>query len=168
MSEHAKHPLCAALALLSMMLAAVPARAGGEFQSSAGGLHYGIGGPSSTACQAGKPPAPGDWIEANGIAVESGDTRRMSLSFGEGLATSAYRVAMNDAAARHLALVEVQDGGGAWHKAWEGKLAALSPNFASTCFEQPLQGKQVVQALRFTFRQGGGDVQVDHAALLRR
>jgi hypothetical protein len=37
-----------------------------------------------------------------------------------------------------------------------------------TCYEQKLPQKRVVQALRFTFRSAPGQIDVNHAALLRR
>jgi hypothetical protein len=43
-----------------------------------------------------------------------------------------------------------------------------APGFEQTCFEQRLPQKQVVQALRFTFRAAPGQVDINHAALLRR
>jgi len=163
---------CAALslALIAASLgAAAPGSAVGQIQSSVSGLHYGTSAAAELACNAGKPAGTKDsWVEANGAAVESGELRRMSLSFGDPIATDTFRAAMNDVGARDLALVEVQDADGGWRKVWEGRLSAPAPGFSQSCFEQKLAQKQVVRALRFTFRAAPGDIKVDHAALLRR
>lgn len=134
---------------------------------AATGVRYGVA-PELDCKQAGKAAAQGRWVEANGVAVEGSPGRRMSLSFDEAIATDMIHAAMNDMAARDLALVEVQDGNGGWHKAWEGRMAAPAPGVEQTCFEQQLPQTQVVQALRFTFRAAEDQVELNHAALLRR
>jgi len=118
--------------------------------------------------QLSKRGAPGRWMEANGAAVEGLPTRRIRLSFNDPAATDRIHAAMNGAAVRELALVEVQDGKGDWQKVWEGQLTPPAPGFEQTCFEQPLPKKQVVQAMRLTFRSAQDEVEVNHAALLRR
>ena len=132
---------------------------------AATGVRYGVA-PELDCEQAGKAAARGRWLEASGVAVEGSPARRMSLSFDEAVATDTIQAAMNGMGARDLALVEVQDGNGGWHKAWEGRMPA--PGVEQTCFEQQLPTKQVVQALRFTFRAAEDQVEVNHAALLRR
>jgi len=146
------------LALVLMTLSCAAAQA-------ATGVRYGVA-PALDCGQADKTAAQGRWVEANGVAVEGSPARRMSLNFDEPVATDTIHAAMNGVGARDLALVEVQDGNGGWHKAWEGRMPA--PGVEQTCFEQQLPTKQVVQALRFTFRAAEDQVEVNHAALLRR
>ena len=146
------------LALVLMTLSCAAAQA-------ATGVRYGVA-PALDCGQADKMAAQGRWVEANGVAVEGSPARRMSLNFDEPVATDTIHAAMNGVGARDLALVEVQDGNGGWHKAWEGRMPA--PGVEQTCFEQQLPTKQVVQALRFTFRAAEDQVEVNHAALLRR
>ena len=148
------------LVLMTLSCAAAAAQA-------ATGVRYGVA-PELDCKQAGKAAAQGRWVEANGVAVEGSPARRMSLNFDEPVATDTIHAAMNGVGARDLALVEVQDGNGGWHKAWEGSMPAPAPGVEQTCFEQQLSQKQVVQALRFTFRAAEDQVEVNHAALLRR
>jgi hypothetical protein len=137
-----------------------------QIQTGADGLYYGVSTVQAQACQAG---SAGSWLEANGAAVESGDARRMTLTFGTPVATDTLHAAMNKVAQQALALIEVADADGNWHKAWEGQLAPPAPAFAQqTCYEHQLPQKQLVQALRFTFRAAPGPIEVNHAALLRR
>ena len=153
------------LALITLSCAAAaPASASDQTQTSITGINYGTNGASAQACKAG---AAGNWIEANGAGVE-GPTRRMTLIFSTAPATDTIRAAMNGAGARDLALVEIQGADGVWRKAWEGQLPPLAPGFAQNCSEHRLPQKQVIQALRYTFRQAQDEVHVDHAALLRR
>jgi hypothetical protein len=125
-----------------------------------------------------KTAAAGNWVEANGVATafsstQSGSappsaTAQVSLSFNQPVATDMLHATMNGAGARGLALVEVQDTKGDWHKAWEGKMTPPARGFEQTCFEQKLPQKQTVQALRFGFRPGPEQIDLNHAALLRR
>lgn len=161
-------PTRSLLALFALSFTATaPASAADQMQIRTGttSISYGTGTASAQACRAG---TAGDWLEANGSGVEGGEARRMSLIFSTSPATDTFRAAMNGAGARDLALVEIQGADGVWRKAWEGRLAAPAPGFEQTCFEQRLPQKQVVQALRFTFRRAQDEIQVDHAALLRR
>lgn len=169
MPTTAMNTLRAALALapIVLSLAAAPASAVDQMRLSVSGVRYGIA-PALDCNQTGKTAPQGSWVEANGAAVEGGPPRRVHLSFGEPVATDTFRTAMNGEGTRDLALVEFQGTDGAWHKAWEGELGAPNANFAQTCFEQRLPEKQVVQALRYTFRAGPGQVDLNHAALLRR
>jgi hypothetical protein len=154
------------LALLALSFAATaPASAAGQVQWSVSGIKYGTPTLSALTCKAG---TAGSWVEANGAGVENGATRLMSLTFAPPLATDTIHATMNAAGSRHLALVELRAADGVWHKVWEGKLAAPAPGFEEVCFEQRLPQKQVVQALRFTFRPAQDEVEVNHAALLRR
>jgi hypothetical protein len=167
MPDHAMTRLRAALTLAPIALsfaAAGPASADVQIQTGVSGMNYGTATASALACRAG---TAGSWLEANGVTVE-GAARRMSLTFSAPLATDTLRAAMNGAGARNLALVEIQGTDGVWHKAWEGQLAAPAPGFEPTCFEQRLPQKQMVQALRYTFRSAQDQVEVNHAALLRR
>jgi len=136
------------------------------------GVHYGSA-PALDCKAIGKTGAAGNWVEANGAATAfsatpSGATAQVSLSFSQPVATDMLHATMNGAGARGLALVEVQDTKGEWHKAWEGKMTPPAPGFEQTCFETPLSKKQVVQGLRFGFRPGPDQIEVNHAALLRR
>jgi hypothetical protein len=132
------------------------------------GIRYGVA-PAQDCTMGSTTPAKGEWVEASGVAVEGGPVRRMSVSFDEAIATDTIHVAMNEAGSRALALVETQDADGGWHQAWEGRLAAPAPNFSDVfCFEPQLPRKQLVQALRLTFRDAPGQIDVNHAALLRR
>jgi hypothetical protein len=129
--------------------------------------------PALDCKQLSKTAAKGSWVEANGIATEFSATgssaiRIARLSFSNPVATDMVHATMNGVGARELALVEFQDAQGGWHKAWEGHLQPSAPGFEQTCFETPLPQKQVVQALRYTFRAGPGQVELNHAALLRR
>jgi hypothetical protein len=147
--------------------AAAPACAQVQLQINTGpdGLYYGVSTVQAQACQGG---SAGSWLEANGVAVEGG-ARRMSLTFSTPVATDTLHAAMNKVAQQALALIEVADADGNWHKAWEGQLAPPAPAFAQqTCYEHQLPQKQLVQALRFTFRAAPGPIEVNHAALLRR
>jgi hypothetical protein len=132
------------------------------------GIRYGVA-PAQDCTVGSAAPAQGKRVDASGVAVEGGDVRRISVSFDEAVATDTIHVAMNEAGSRALALVEIQDGDGGWRKAWEGRLAAPAPNFSEVaCFEPKLPQKQVVQALRLTFRDAPGQIDVNYAALLRR
>jgi hypothetical protein len=158
-------PVRSLFALLALSFAAAaPAFAQMQIKTGAGGIAYGTNGASAQACTAG---AAGDWIEANGAGVE-GPMRRMTLIFSAALTTDTFRAALNNAGSRDLALIEIQGADGVWRKAWEGQLPPLAPGFAQNCDEHRLPQKQVIQALRYTFRQAQDPVHVDHAALLRR
>jgi hypothetical protein len=156
-------PLSFAFLALSFA-AAAPASAQMQIKTGDTGISYGTNGPSAQAC---RPGTAGDWLEANGSGVE-GPGRRMTLIFSTAPTTDTFRAALNDAASRDLALIEIQGADGVWRKAWEGQLPPLAPGFAQNCDEHRLPQKQVIQALRYTFRQAQDAVQVDHAALLRR
>lgn len=153
------------LALLTLSCAA-------QAQDAGGGIRYGVA-PALDCNQLSKTAAQGSWVEANGVATEfsateSGAVSTARLSFNDPVATDTLHAAMNGAGARGLSLVEFMDADGGWHKAWEGHLQAPAPGFEPTCFETRLPQQQVVQALRFTFRATAGQVEVNHAALLRR
>lgn len=153
------------LALLTLSCAA-PA------QDTGAGIRYGAA-PALDCNQLSKTAPQGSWVEANGVATEfsateSGAVSTARLSFSDPVATDTIHAAMNGEGARGLALVEILDVQGGWHKAWEGHLQAPAPGFEQTCFETRLPQQQVVQALRFTFRAAPGRVEVNHAALLRR
>jgi hypothetical protein len=158
------------LALSALLLgAAIPANAAGEVRSSANGLYYGPSAATETACKASKLAAAADrWIEANGVSVETGDKRRLQLIFIPELSTDAFHIAMNEAGSNGLALVEIQDADGGWRKVWEGQMPPPAAGFGRVCLERQLEKKQVVRALRFTFRNEPGGIEVNHAALLRR
>jgi hypothetical protein len=163
MPAHAMNRLRAALtlALISLSCAA-------NAQVVTTGVRYGVA-PALDCKQTGKAAAQGSWIDANGVAVEGSPTRRMRLSFNDPVATDTIHVAMNKVGSRDLALVEIQDAKGGWHKAWEGQLLQAAPGFDEVyCFEQQLPQKQAVQALRLSFRAAPGQIEVNHAALLRR
>jgi hypothetical protein len=152
-------------AALSLALIALSSAA--SAQDTATGVRYGVA-PAQDCKVGSKAAAQGGWIEANGVAIE-GPARRMKLSFNDRVTTDTMHVAMNKLGSRDLALVEIQDARGDWHKAWEGQLMQAAPGFDDVfCFEQQLPQKQVVQALRFTFRAAPGQVEVNHGALLRR
>jgi hypothetical protein len=136
-------------------------------QDTSGGIRYGVA-PALDCKDVSKTAAPGSWVEANGIATEFGPTIRARVDFSNPVATDTFHAMMNGAGARALALVEIQDTKGSWQKAWEGTMQPPAPGFEQTCFEQKLPQKQVVQALRFTFRPAQDEVEVNHAALLRR
>jgi hypothetical protein len=131
------------------------------------GVRYGVA-PALDCKQISKAAAQGSWMEANGVSVEGSPGRRMSLSFKDPVATDMIHATMNEAGSRDLALVEIQDANGAWQTAWEGQLPPPAPGFGQVCFERRLAQKQVVQALRFTFRSTPGQIEVNHAAVLRR
>jgi hypothetical protein len=153
------------LALIALSCAAAaPASAEMQIKTGVGGISYGTNGASAQACMAG---AAGNWIEANGAGVE-GPMRRITLIFSTAPATDTLRAAMDGAGARDLALVEIQGADGVWRKVWEGQVAGPAPGFENTCQEHKLPQKQVVQGVRYTFRQAQDEVHVDHAALLRR
>jgi hypothetical protein len=153
------------LALITLSCAAAaPASAEIQIKTGVTGINYGTNGASAQACRAG---TAGNWLEANGSGVE-GPMRRMTLSFSTPLATDTFRSAMNGAGARDLALVEIQGADGVWRKVWEGQVPGPAPGFENTCQEHKLPQKQVVQGVRYTFRQAQDEVHVDHAALLRR
>jgi hypothetical protein len=156
-------PLSFALLAFSFATAA-PASAADQTQTSITSINYGTNGASAQAC---RPGTAGNWLEANGTSVE-GPIRRMTLIFSAAPTTDTFRAALNDAASRDLALIEIQGADGVWRKAWEGQLPPLAPGFAQNCDEHRLPQKQVIQALRYTFRQAQDPVHVDHAALLRR
>lgn len=150
------------LALISLSCAATA-----QTSTFTTAIRYGVM-PALDCKQVSNSGAPGRWMEANGAAVEGVPTRRMRLSFNDPIATDTIHATMNGAGARELALVEVQDEKGDWRKIWEGRMAPPVPGFQQTCFEQPLPKKQVVQAMRFTFRSAQNEIEVNHAALLRR
>jgi hypothetical protein len=158
-------PARSLLALLALAFAAAaPASAEMQIKTGVTGINYGTNGASAQACMAG---TAGNWLEANGAGVE-GPMRRMTLSFSTALATDTFRAAMDGAGARDLALVEIQGADGVWRKVWEGRLPPPAPGFEPTCQEHKLPKKQVVQGVRYTFREAQDEVHVDHAALLRR
>jgi hypothetical protein len=160
-----------ALLLVSLALAfaaAAPATAAGEIQSGASGIHYGVSTTPTPGCTLGKAAITRNWLEANGVAVEGGPPRRMRLDFGTPTVTDTVRVAMNEVGFRDLALIEIEDTKGGWHTIWEGHMGATTPGFPQSCYENQFGDKQVVQALRFTFRDAPGEIEVNHAALLRR
>jgi hypothetical protein len=162
MPAHAMNRLRAALTLALIALScAAPA------QGATTSVRYGVA-PALDCKQTGKAAAQGSWMEASGVAVEGVPTRRMRLSFANPIATDTIHAAMNEVASRDLALVEIQGEDGLWQKTWEGRMPPPSPNFAQVCFERQLERKQVVQALRFTFRSAQDQIEVNHAALLRR
>lgn len=161
MPEHFMTRARARLMLVLMTLSCMAAT------QAATGVRYGVA-PALDCQQWGKTAAQGRWVEANGVAVEGSPARRMSVSFDQPVATDTIHAAMNGMGARDLALVEVQDGNGGWHKAWEGRMPAPAPGVEQTCFEQQLPQKQVVEGLRFTFRAAEDQVELNHAALLRR
>lgn len=156
-------------AALALALAALACAAAAQ---DGGGVAYGAA-PALDCGQADKSAAQGSWVEPNGVATQfsasgSGAIRMVSLSFGDPVATDMVHAAMNGVGARNLALVEFQDAQGGWHKAWEGRLRPPAPGAGPTCFETRLPQKQVVQGLRFSFRMAPGQVEINHAALLRR
>jgi hypothetical protein len=142
--------------------------AGGEAQVSSG-IHYGTMEAPAPACRSGDAvAAAGEWIEASGSSVAFDRWRRISLSFGGPLAADSLRASLNRAGVNALDTVEFQDGKGAWHKIGEGPLRIPAEGRCDQVwFEQQLGRQQVVQALRFTFRAGPGEVGVGNAALLR-
>jgi hypothetical protein len=156
--HHLRAAVTAALIVLSCRAIA---------QDIDGGIHYGVA-PALDCKGTSKPAVKGKWIEADGVSVRFAATRHLILSFGGGIATDAIHAAMNGAGLRTLALVEVQGTDGAWHKVWEGQPGAPEANFSDTCFEQQLPRKQVVQALRFSFRAGPDRIEASHGAVLRR
>lgn len=91
-----------------------------------------------------KTAAPGNWVEANGVATAfsstqsgsapSGATAQVRLSFSHPVTADMVHASMNGAGALGLKLAQ----------------------------------KQAVQALRFSFNPGPGQVELNHAALLRR
>jgi hypothetical protein len=172
MSAHTMRGLRAActLGLIALSCAATA-------QDTGAGVRYGAA-PALDCKAISKTAAPGNWVETSSVATafsstQSGSapssaTAQVRLSFSNPVTTDMVHASMNAAGARGLALVEVQDTKGDWHKAWEGKMAPPAPGFEQTCFEQKLAQKQAVQALRFSFNPGPGQVEVNHAALLRR
>jgi hypothetical protein len=136
-------------------------------QDTAGGIRYGVA-PAMDCKDISKTAAKGSWVEANGSGVEFGATASARAIFSDPVATDTLHASMNGVGARALALVETQDAQGGWHKVWEGTMQPPAPGFEQTCFEQRLPQKQVVQALRFTFRAAPDQVELNHAALLRR
>ncbi|MFC5550863.1 hypothetical protein [Massilia aerilata] len=154
-------------AALMVALMTLTCAAAAQDITSTTAIRYGTT-PALDCKQVSKTGAPGRWMEANGAAVEGIPTRRMRLSFNNPVATDMIHATMNGAGARELALVEVQDRKGDWQKVWEGEMMPPAPGFEQTCFEQQLPKKQVVQAMRFTFRSAQDEVEVNHAALLRR
>lgn len=152
------------LALITLSCAATAPASADQTQTSITGINYGTNGASAQACRAG---TPGKWLEANGSGIE-GPGRRMTLSFSTAPTTDTFRAAMDGAGARNLALVEIQGADGGWRKVWEGRLPPPAPGFEQTCQEHKLPQKQVVQGVRYTFRQAQDEVHVDHAALLQR
>lgn len=165
MTAHAMHRLGAVctLALIALSSAATAQGAGVRYGSA----------PALDCKAISKTAVTGNWAEANGTATAfsstpSGATAQVSLSFSQPVTTDMLHATMNGAGARGLALVEVQDTKGEWHKAWEGNMQPPAPGFEETCFEQKLAQKQTVQGLRFGFRPGPEQIEVNHAALLRR
>lgn len=153
------------LALLTLAGAAVPASAADQIQPGPGAMRYGPSAATDLACKLG---TAGNWLEANGAGVEWSGARRVNAMFGAPIATDTFRVAMNEAAVRALALVEYQTTDEVWHKVWEGQMPAPTPGFKPTCSEYRQPQKQMVKALRFTFRPTEEAIELNHAALLRR
>jgi len=162
MTAHAMRCLRAACTLWLITLSCAATA-----QESTGGVRYGAA-PALDCKAISKTAAPGKWIEANGVATAFSSTLQVRLSFNQTVSTDMVHASMNGAGARGLALVEVQDTNGGWHKAWEGKMLPPAPGFEQTCFEQKLAQKQAVQALRLSFRPAQEQIEVNHAALLRR
>jgi len=165
MNYFSRHALLLACLTLTSTLPC-PATAQGA------GVRYGAA-PALDCKALSKTAVTGNWVEANGTATAfsstpSGATAQVSLSFSRPVTTDMLHATMNGAGARGLALVEVQDTKGEWHKAWEGKMQPPAPGFEQTCFEQKLAQEQAVQALRFSFHPGPEQIDVNHAALLRR
>jgi len=165
MTAHAMHRLGAVCTLALIALS-------GAATAQGAGVRYGSA-PALDCKAISKTAVTGNWVEANGTATAfsstpSGATAQVSLSFSQPATTDMLHATMNGAGARGLALVEVQDTKGEWHKVWEGKMQPPAPGFEQTCFEQRLAQKQAVQGLRFGFRPGPEQIEVNHAALLRR
>jgi hypothetical protein len=150
----------------ALLLACLTLSCAATAQETSSGISYGIA-PALDCKDVSKTAPQGNWVEANGVGTEFGAVRRANLSFSDPVATDTFHAMMNGAGARALALVEIQDAQGGWHKAWEGKMQPPAPGFEQTCFEQKLPQKQVVQGLRFTFRSAPGQIELNHAALLR-
>lgn len=166
MTAHAMRRLRAALPLVLIALSCAATA------QDTGGISYGSA-PALDCRQLSKNAATGNWVEANGVgteysATEAGAILVSSLSFSDPVATDMLLAALNGTGARNLLRVELQDTKGNWHKAWEGKMQPPAPGFEQTCFEQQLPQKQLVQGLRFTFRNAPGRIEINHAALLRR
>lgn len=142
--------------------------AAGEVQVSSG-IHYGTMEEPALECRVGEAgTADGQWIDASGSSVEFYGGRRLTLSFGGQLAADTLRASLNRAGVNALDTVEFQDGRDTWHKVGEGPLRVPAEGRCDQVwFAQPLGRKQVVQAVRFTFRAGPGEVGVGNAALLR-
>jgi hypothetical protein len=142
--------------------------AAGEVQVSSG-IHYGTAEAPAPECRVGDADAAaGQWIDASGSSVAFDRWRRITLSFGGPLAADSLRASLNRAAVNALDTVEFEDGKGAWHKVREGPLRIPAEGKCDQVWlEQPLGRQQIVQALRFTFRAGPGEVGVGNAALLR-
>jgi hypothetical protein len=140
----------------------------GEVQVSSG-IHYGAMDAPAPECQAGETAAAaGEWIEASGSSVEFHGGRRLTLSFGGPLAADTLRASLNRAGVNALDTVEFSDGRGAWHKIGEGPLRIPAEGRCGQVWlTQQLGHRQIVQAVRFTFRAGPGEVGVGNAALLR-
>jgi hypothetical protein len=153
---------CAPLALALMTLSCTAMA-----QGSSGGVRYGVA-PALDCATISKTAARGSWVEPNGVGTEFGMMRLVRLSFSDPVATDTIRVAMNEVGFRDLALIDIEDTKGGWHTIWEGHMAATAPGFPRSCFESQFANKQIVQALRFTFRNAPGEIDVNHAALLRR
>jgi hypothetical protein len=151
----------------ALTLALIALSCNAAAQDTAGGIRYGVA-PAMDCREIGKTAAKGSWVEANGSSVEFGAAVRARAIFSDPVATDMLHASMNGVGARTLALVETEDPQGGWHKVWEGTMQPPAPGFEQTCFEQRLPHKQLVQALRFTFRATAGQVDVNHAALLRR
>ena len=153
-----------------LLLMALPCIA--DAGANARGVSYGAA-PALDCRDISNTATPGNWQEGNGVttaftSTPSGTMLQIRLGFEEPVATDMLHAAMNGTGARELALVEVEDTKGVWHKAWEGKLPPPAPGFEQTCFEQKLAQKQTVWGLRFTFRDAPGQIEINHAALLRR
>jgi hypothetical protein len=161
------------LACLTLLCACSRLDAGQELASGAvrvsSGIHYGAADAPASECRVGEPAvAAGLWIDASGSSVEFYGGRRLSLSFGGPLAADSLRASLNRAGVNALDTVEFQDGKGAWHKVGEGPLRVPADGKCElVAFEQQLGRREIVQAVRFTFRAGPGEVGVGNAALLR-
>jgi hypothetical protein len=149
-----------ALALITLSCTAMA-------QDTSGGVRYGVA-PALDCRKISKIAGRGNWAEPNVVATEFGTTRVVRLSFSDPVATDTMSVAMNEVGFRDLARIDIEDTKGAWHTIWEGHMGAGAPGFPQTCYENQFAGKQAVQALRLTFRNAPGQIEVNHAALLRR
>jgi hypothetical protein len=142
--------------------------AAGEVQVSSG-IHYGAMEEPAPECRVGENgTADGQWIDASGSSVEFYGGRRLTLSFGGQLAADTLRASLNRAGVNALDTVEFADGKGTWHRVGEGPLRVPAEGRCDQVwFAQQLGRQQIVQAVRFTFRAGPGEVGVGNASLLR-